>query len=263
MRKYFTIFKMSLSETFKFAYELLFRFVSYFINMFALTSVWRFIYSDGTNVIKGYTLDMMIWYMLFADTLNYATSKKVKNQIESDIKSGSIVYKVTKPYHYILYYFSIYIGDTLVRFVLYGIVSILIGLFFTGGLNINITIIELLLFFITAFLAISIQGLITITISLFSFKFEDSTPFQWIYSKFILIFGIFFPIDMFPKFLQKFLGYSPVFVTTYGPARLLLSFNMNLFFEVIIFQLIYLVIITLLSLIIYKKGVKKLNVYGG
>ena len=96
-----------------------------------------------------------------------------------------------------------------------------------------------------------------------SFFIEDANPIYWIYSKIILIFGTIFPAEIFGKFLQKIIKYSPVYVTTYGPAKLFVHFKYFDFLKLLGFQFIYILIIYFISLIIYKKGVRNLNVNGG
>lgn len=263
MIKYFSILKMSLNESFKYIPSLLFRFVGYFITMFALTSVWKFVYSDSTQIINGYTYAQMIWYLLLAETLGYASSRGVQDEITNDIKSGSIAYKVNKPYSYVGYNFMRYMGDSILRFVMYLIISILIGLLFVGKIDLNLNLLSILCVLLVTIFAISLSGLIKILISLSSFWVEDSTPFHWVYSKLLLIFGIFFPIEMFPKLMQPIIKASPVFVVLYGPVKLILSFTYSFFLKVLLVQFIYLIIILLLTTLIYKKGVKKLNVNGG
>lgn len=95
------------------------------------------------------------------------------------------------------------------------------------------------------------------------FFIEDANQIYWIYSKIILIFGTIFPIELFGKFIQKLLKYSPVFVTTYGPAKLFVHFNYIDFIKLFGFQILYIEVIYFIALKIYKKGVRKLNVNGG
>ena len=205
----------------------------------------------------------MIWYLLIAETINYGCSSLCQKEIENDIKNGDISYKVNKPYNYVGYVFSRYLGDSIIRFILYFVVSFLIGNLFVGKINVNLNVFSILEILLTIILGISINGLIKILISLSAFWTEDSSPFHWIYSKVMLIFGIFFPIEMFPKFLRPIIKCTPVFVILYGPAKLILSFSNKLFLNVLVAQIIYLVIVLLLIIIIYRKGVKKINVNGG
>lgn len=263
MKKYLSIFNMSLKESFQYIESIIFRFLSYTITMFLLTQVWKYVYSGDKEVINGYTLVTMIWYLLFAEIINYASSNNTKMDIQRDIQDGSIAYKIGRPYNYVMYNLMRYFGLSLIRFILYLIVSIIIGIIFVGPINLNLNIIQILIIIFTVFMSVLINGLIKIMISLSSFWVEDSEPFHWIYSKFTLMFGIFFPIEMFPKIVGKFISYSPVFVTTYGPVKLLLNFDVNICINVVIFQFIYLFITAVLTIIIFKKGVKKINVNGG
>lgn len=100
-------------------------------------------------------------------------------------------------------------------------------------------------------------------ISVISFWIEDSTPFHWIYDKLILIIGTMFPIEMFPKVLRPIIKCTPIYVVTYGPAKLLINFSLQNFVQILLAQIIYLFVATTLTLILYEKGVKKLNVNGG
>ena len=263
MKKYLSILKMSFLDSFQFIPTLGFRFIGYFINMFALTSVWKYVYSDPSQIINGYTLTQMIWYLLLADSISYGCSDICKKEIQDDVKSGGIAYKVNKPYQYVLYNFVRYLGDSIIRIVLYLIVSILIGLLFVGNLNLNLDIFNILCIVLSIVLAVSLNGFIKILISLTSLWVEDSMPFHWIYNKLLLLFGIFFPIEMFPKVLQPIIKCTPVFVILYGPVKLIINFSYSMFIKVLSAQIIYLIIILIITSIVYRRGVKKLNVNGG
>ena len=68
---------------------------------------------------------------------------------------------------------------------------------------------------------------------------------------------------MFPEFIRPVIKCTPIFVITYGPAKLLIDFRMEKFTQILIAQILYLVISIFIIGILYKKGVKKLNVNGG
>lgn len=102
-----------------------------------------------------------------------------------------------------------------------------------------------------------------ILISIISFWIEDSTPVHWIYDKMILLIGTMFPIEMFPQYLRPIIKCTPIYVVTYGPAKLLINFSLQNFVQILLAQIIYLFVATTLTLILYEKGVKKLNVNGG
>lgn len=68
---------------------------------------------------------------------------------------------------------------------------------------------------------------------------------------------------MFPEILRPIIKCTPIFVVTYGPAKLFIDFNINTFIKILIAQILYLVISVFIIIVLYNKGVKKLNVNGG
>ena len=83
------------------------------------------------------------------------------------------------------------------------------------------------------------------------------------YSKMILVVGTIFPIEYFPQALQPIIKFSPIYVVSYGPAKLFVDFSFMNWVNITIAQFIYLGIAFLICHGIYYKGVKKLNVNGG
>ena len=263
MRKYLTVAKTTFNDSIQYATSILFRIGGFTITMLILISLWNYIYSGGDNLISGYTLKEMIWYLLLAEIITFGSGSKVStNEVKNTIKSGNIAYQVTKPYSYPIFIIFKFLADTFIRFVIFLGVATILGLIFAGPLD-NFSFKTLLMAIPIFFLAVLITGMVRILISLSAFWVEDSTPFQNVYNKLILIFGVFFPMEMFPSIIQKIVRFSPIYGVSYGPAKLVISSSFSLFKEVLISQIIIIVIISILMSIVYKKGVKKLNVNGG
>ena len=68
---------------------------------------------------------------------------------------------------------------------------------------------------------------------------------------------------MFPLIIQKILVYTPVYTTVYGPAKLALDFSYSTFSSVLVAQIIYVIVVSIICGLIFRKGVKNLNVNGG
>ena len=68
---------------------------------------------------------------------------------------------------------------------------------------------------------------------------------------------------MFPGVLATIMKYTPIYVVSYGPAKLIIDFSMTNLLRIFIAQIIYLIVVIFIVLILYSKGVKKLNVNGG
>lgn len=263
MKKYLYVMKTTFNDSIQYASNILFRIGGFVITLLVLISLWSFIYKDSDSLINGYSFNQMIWYLLLAEMITYGAGSKVAtDEIRNNIKSGNIAYQVNKPYHYVIYIICKYLADTFIRFVLFTIIATTLGLIFAGGIE-GFTIYTLLSMIVVFFFGLLITGLMRILISLLAFWVEDSKPFQNIYSKIVLIFGVFFPIGMFPSIIQKIIRYSPIYGVSSGPAGLVINYSFNNFIEIVITQVITITIVLLFILFIYGKGVKKLNVNGG
>ena len=263
MKKYLYIYKATLIENLGYLSNILLGFINFFVMMFVFLNLWEYMYSDSSQIINGYTMQQMIWYVLISEVLWFGTrNKALTTQISQDIKSGNIAYNINKPYNYVIYIISKHLGEITIKSILFTIIGIFFGICFIGPIE-NFNFINIPFILITLILGILINSIIRISISIISFWIEDSMPFHWVYDKFILLFGTLFPIEMFPKVLQPIMKYTPIFVVTYGPAKLIINFSMQNFINILIVQIIYLVSVVVLGLYLYEKGVKKLNVNGG
>ena len=154
------------------------------------------------------------------------------------------------------------LGEVTIRLVFYVMIGLGLGITFLGSIP-TITIIEGIVIAISWILSIIINMLFLTFIGLLAFIMEDSNPMYWLYSKMQLIFGIVFPLEFFPTAIQPIIKISPIFVTSYGPAKLFIDFNWRFAIIVILAQIAYLLISLGLCKLMYMKGVKKLNVNGG
>lgn len=263
MKKYLYIFKTELMTNLQYTFDILVGFISYIIMIFIFLNLWKYMYSDPNELINGYSMNQMIWYVIVTEILWMSLGgRKLCKKICTDVKSGNIAYNIIKPYNYVEYVLFNHLGVTTLKFVLITILGMILGFIFLGEFP-NLTIISIIGTLISCILATVINILIITTIGLISFYIEDANPFYWLYSKLILVVGTIFPIEFFPKLLQPIFKFSPIYVVSYGPAKLFVDFSNSMFIEIIIIQIIYLIISFLLVHFIYKKGVKKLNVNGG
>lgn len=263
MRKYLFIFKAELMSNLQYVFNILTGFIGYFILIFIFLNLWNYIYDNPGQLINGYSKEQMIWYVIVTEILwSILSGRKLCRKIGEDVKGGNIAYNINKPYNYVLYSLFSHLGGSLIKAVIYIVLAMVIGFIFVGSFP-DLSILSVLAVLITGVLATIINSLLVIFIGLFSFIMEDANPFYWLYSKLILVAGTIFPIEYFPKVVQPILSFSPVFVVCYGPAKLFVDFSWNNFFVVIVAQIIYIGIALLLCNLLYRKGVKNLNVNGG
>lgn len=263
MKKYLYIYKSELMSNLQYVFDLLVGFIGYVIHIFIFLNLWKYIYSDPNELINGYSMNGMIWYVIITEILWTALGgRNLSKKISNDVKSGNITYNINKPYNYVEYSLFNHLGLSTIRIILLTVIGMLLGYIFLGGFP-SLSIIKVLAVILTSVLATIISTLLIIFLGLISFFIEDASPFYWIYSKVILVLGTVFPIEYFPKVMQPIMKLSPVYVVSYGPAKLFVDFSNQEFIKIIIAQAIYLIIGFIICHLIYKKGVKKLNVNGG
>ena len=263
MKKYLFIIKTQIMSNLQYVFNIVFGFIGYFIMLFILFNLWKYLYSDPNELINGYNMNQMTWYVIITEILWMTLGgRKLCNKISQDVKSGNITYNINKPYNYIGYCLSTHLGDIFVKGFIYTLLGMLTGLLFLGSFP-KITFINIGVVLITSILATIISILLITSIGLISFFIEDSGPLYWVYSKIILVLGTIFPIEYFPGIVQKILNFSPVYVVSYGPAKLFVDFSWDKAISIVLAQIIYIVIAYSICNLIYKRGVKRINVNGG
>ncbi|MDF2541527.1 MAG: ABC-type uncharacterized transport system permease component-like protein [Herbinix sp.] len=263
MKKYIFIYKVTLMDSLQYVMNILLGFITFFVALFVFMNLWEYIYSDTQNLISGYSITQMVWYVIITEILWFGTrSNTLTSQITQDIKSGSIAYSINKPYHYILFMIAKNLGEITIKFILFIGMGLIIGFAFLGSLP-HLNPIYLPLVLLSCFMGIMINSFLRMGISVLSFWIEDSHPFHWIYDKLILVLGTLFPVEIFPLWAQPIMKCTPIYVVTYGPAKLVTQFSMEMFLQVLLAQGIYFILSFLLLFFMYQKGEKKINVNGG
>lgn len=263
MKKYLYIYKSEIMTNLQYVFDILVGFISYCIMIFIFLNLWQYIYSDPKELINGYSMNQMIWYVIITEILWMSLGgRKLCAKISEDVKSGNIAYNINKPYNYVEYSLFNHLGQVTVKFILVTIIGMILGLLFLNTFP-SLNILQILGILLSCIFATIISIFLVTSLALISFFIEDASPFYWLYSKMILVIGTLFPIEFFPSIMQPFIRFSPIYVVSYGPAKLFVDFSNAEFIKIIIAQIIYLIISFTICHLIYKKGVRKLNVNGG
>ena len=262
LRKYGEISKITMSNGLVYVWNFIGKNIFFVFIMFIYLMLWQNIYGQKGKLIGGLSLKQMIWYLIFTELVTLSRTD-MHLQINDDVKNGNIAYLLNKPYNYVLYCFSYFIGELGMKLLTNGVIGIVIGLVYVGAMD-NFDFKTIPFIFLSLLLGCIINFFIYITIALSSFWFEDNNAFFWIYSKLIFTLGgMLMPIELFPGWLQKISHYLPFQYVTYVPAKLAVKFSYISFFKGFSIQLIYLLIFFTSAMLLYRKGAKNLNVNGG
>jgi ABC-2 type transport system permease protein len=262
LRKYSQISKITMANSLVYFWNFLSRNVFFIFIMFIYLMLWKNIYGQKGTTIGGLSLNAMIWYLVITELVTLSRTD-IHLQVNEDVRSGNIAYLLNKPYNYVIYCFSYFVGEIGIKLLTNGVIGIAIGFIYAGSLK-NFTIIHIPFILLSLILGCIINFFTYITLALTSFWFEDNTAFFWIYSKLIFTLGgMLMPIELFPKWLQNLSRYLPFAYVTYVPARLAVNFSFLNFYKQFSIQIVYMGVFFITAMLLYSKGAKNLNVNGG
>lgn len=261
--KYGQVTKITMSNSLVYFWDFLSKNIFFVFIMFIYMMLWRSIYAEmSAEAIGGLSLNAMIWYLIFTELVTLSRTD-LHIQVNDDVKSGNIAYLLNKPYNYVYYCFSYFIGEIGIKLLTNGIIGLAVGLIFAGALE-GFEPVHLPFILLALLAGCTINFFIYICLALTSFWVEENSAFFWIYSKLVFTLGgMLIPLDLFPKWLQNISEYLPFAYVTYVPARLAVDFSFADFGRQFLIQILYLAAFFILSMTLYRKGAKNLNVNGG
>jgi ABC-2 type transport system permease protein len=261
MKKYLAIFQINLLNSLAYPAELLTRSAMILVFMWVFFQLWRVVFAaSGSPSINGLTLHDTIWYLLLAETLELGRPRLAR-VISDQVKDGSIAYLLNKPYDFLLYQLSSGLGESLPRMGM---------LFLVGGalvwamagpppdlVNWPAALVALTGAWLLHFCVNALIGLA-------AFVAEEVAPFEWIYQKLVFILGgMLVPLDFYPAWLQTVARSLPFAYMMYGPARLFVQPNIQIFVQIIAGQVLWLVILGGLLALAFARGMRRLAINGG
>lgn len=259
-RKYWLTGRTSLQNNLAYVANFLFDTLLYVFLVTIFIQLWRAIFSGGAS-IAGYSLPQMIWYSIITELIAFSGGS-IFHDLNTEIKAGNIAYTLNKPYHYIWYQLANCAGTMLFKLLINGVAAVALGLIFVGPLpDFHWSQAPFILLAILNGMWLNL--LILTSLGLTAFWLEENTAFFWIYQKLGFMLGLFLPLDFFPQWLQKVALYLPFPYITYAPAKLGVSFSWDWFFRTAVLQCFMILGFGAIAFVIYRKGVKMLNVNGG
>lgn len=228
--------------------------------LFVMFSLYKTLYS-GNPSFDGFTINMIIYYIVIAESIELS-KVYIFRKISEEIKDGTCIYNLLRPISYISYHYFTSLGEIVLKFI-----SIIIVGFITATIMVgfNKEIIKNFLISLPAiFMGINLNFFIMVMIGMLAFSMEEVSPIYWIYQKFLFILGgLFFPLEFFPQWVQNISKYLPTTYILYFPAKLVVNFNKKLYLQGISIQFFYLILTIIITILIYKKGIKNMSINGG
>ena len=263
LNKYKEIAKINFKNSFVYIWDSLVgksAFIALIIFIFA--KIWITIFAlNGAETIEGFTLLMMIWYVVIAESIVISLGI-IMIEIGNEVKSGEIANYLNKPYHYVLYKYAQTIGKAIFTFLLTFIVAGLVAYLTIGFPIIKLYTIPFV--FIICFLAITLNFILMMIFGLFAFWIEETSGLYFIYQKLVFtVGGMLVPLEIFPLWLAKIGLILPFSYIAYHPAKLFVMFDFVYFINILIVQLAWIVVFMCICFFVYSKIAKKVSINGG
>ncbi len=261
LTKYLAIARTQLVNGAAYPLDLATRSISIVMFMWIFAHLWQATYGAvGQSSIAGLTVAHIMWYMMLAESI-VLSKPRLTRTISEAVKDGSVAYLLNKPYNFLLYHFSVGVGDGLSRMAF----NLLAGsavVWLLVGPPPDLRGIPLVL--VAVALGWLIDFCLSAMIGLAAFVTEDVAAFDWIYSKFMLLLGgVLIPLDFFPDWLRNAAQALPFAYSVYGPARLFVTPDLSRFVLLVLGQLIWLAVLGALLALLYRRGIAQLTINGG
>ncbi len=260
--KYVEVFKVGLLSRLAYVYDVIFRQLFLVIVMYVFAQLGQTTYAwEGTADLSGVTMKQMIWYLALAESMVMGMPA-VGKTIDEEVKSGSLAYSLSRPYNYGLFHYAGYMAEVSFRFLLNLLIAGSVAWAIVGPPVFSAgTFLAGLLCVIIGF---TIDFGVQFGIGLGAFWVEDTWAFRFLYTRIVMIFGgMMLPLDILPDAVRQVARALPTSLIVYGPVRTFISFSPGEWAILVGKQVVWLTAVVFVVKLVFKTGVKQVNVHGG
>jgi ABC-2 type transport system permease protein len=261
LAKYTAVGRITVRNHLAYVYDFLIRSLFLLVILYVFLQLWTVTFEGvGSSTIAGYRFDQIIWYLIFAEAIIMA-SPRLSLKVEEEVKKGDVGYQLTRPMSYLLYHYAAYMGEAAVRLTINLAVGGTLGLVVFGVPKFGMGWLGYLLLAAGAF---TVNFLISMMLALCAFWVEETRGLEFVYNKLLFtIGGMMLPLETFPDLLQKVCTWLPFQTVVYFPSKMAVQFDAALLVKFLVIQILWIALLSVLLALVYRKGVKKLNVNGG
>ncbi|MBQ9233336.1 MAG: ABC-2 family transporter protein, partial [Lachnospiraceae bacterium] len=227
--------------------------------------LWKAIYaSSNTDVVNGMTFSDTLIYLVLATALFNFMEMYTVWEIGRNIQSGKIVLDLLKPMNYRKYLFWSYSGSFITQFFFTFLPTFIIVTFVTHG-TIKIGV-NLLFFIVSVIMAVSINYSIDFIVGTICLYTESIWGINIMKQVIVLLLsGATIPIAFFPGKLKTVVYYLPFQSIYNSPLSILLDKDpsVNSVINILGVQLIWCVVMMIISKLFWKISIRQITVNGG
>lgn len=259
---YITYFLKNLKVRFTYRFDVIFGMAASFCIFFTKIIVWKALYM-GQDSISGVSLDETILYAIVSSIVSALMATQIGNTIGNSVYRGMISIDFIRPVGIKKFYLAQDLSD-----VAYGTLNALllavIMLIFYNNIGGDITIMSMFQFVISLGLAVILNYQLAWLLGLTSFWLQTAWHIRWITSALIKTFsGTVLPLWFYPEWMLSVSKVLPYRYIYYDPIAILLGNSNESFYEVCLIQGVWIIGISIIAHVIWKKAQNKVVVQGG
>ena len=263
--KYYSIFKTHWQSSFVYRLNFVMWRVRTVLQFFAVYFLWLALFI-GQDTVFDYTKSTMLTYVLGTAILRSFVFSSRSVSVGAEISSGDLNNYLVKPLSYLKNWLARDLADKLLNIVFLFFEMGLFIIIFKPPLIGPVSLASLLVFCLSAILAMMIYFLFSFLISSFTFWYPEHNGWPLRFFIFIIIeflAGGLFPLDILPDFAFKLFRLLPPAYLVFYPIQIYLSrLTHTETISAILVMLFWLLVLYQLSRIVWKKGLKIYGAYG-
>lgn len=230
--------------------------------MFVFVQLWQVTYaSSSAEQFGGYSLPEIIWYLVATESI-IMSLPRIHATLEAEVKDGDLAVRLNKPYNYLLFHYSAFLGEGLLRLSTSLLMGGLTAYLLVGGFTFRWEALPVLLlvYLTTQALHFFYNG----AIGLAAFWTEDVSGLYLLADRLKWILGgLLLPVEVYPDMARRVVEVLPFRHMLAGPARLFVKFTWVGAGQLLVSQVVWLAVFGSVCTLIYRLGVRRVDVNGG
>ena len=258
LRKYFSFTKLGLREGFQYRSDALAGVGATIISLVLFYFIWKAIAASGELTQP---FEMIIAYVALARVIDNATSADLESWVGDRVRKGTIVNELKRPASLKLQLYFYQLGKSSFKLLVRGIPALIIGIIF---LNVGIpTYSNSIYFLISIFLTLNLAIFLSYTTSMIVFWTKVGWSLRMTRTMIAGLFsGAMIPLYLVPDNVRAVFNLTPFPSMVDAPISIYQG-TADSVIHIFGVQLMWLIILGLLSEVLWRKAKQKLTVQGG
>jgi ABC-2 type transport system permease protein len=252
VKKYFIVAKLSFEDILEYRFDFFMHVMKYSMMVLMMSLIWIAVLREN-NSLTFSIQDTVVYFACAA--IVYSLSNFHPYYVEEDIRLGTLSKYLVKPMSPFLYYF--FFEATHSFFEVFVRAVVLIPVFWFFGIQLHLTLINLVLFLIFLPVIFFFTFSLLLSISQGAFWIHDIFAVRWTLNIFFrFLSGVLVPIVFFPPQLRQIMFYLPFQHLAFTPIQILQGkLSVNTALQSLAILLAWTVVVAYIRAVIWKKGI--------